>query len=49
MVNARIRALQHIEANTGGIIKTLSKDSSTKLLLFNIRRYLFIHSFFNVP
>jgi len=30
MINSRKRSLEHIDANTGGIIQDLSKDSSTK-------------------
>lgn len=36
MVNSRKRALQHIDKNTGGIMKELSNDESTRILLFNI-------------
>ncbi len=37
LTNSRKRALEHIEANTGGILASLGNDSGTKLLLFNVR------------
>jgi len=37
MKNSRKRALTHLDKNTGGIMRALGDDSSTKILLFNIR------------
>ncbi|MFQ5330111.1 MAG: hypothetical protein ACE5D4_09020 [Thermodesulfobacteriota bacterium] len=37
LTNSRKRALEHIGANTGGVLASLGSDSSTKLLLFNVR------------
>lgn len=37
LTNSRKRALEHVRANTGGVIKALANDPETKVLLFNVR------------
>jgi len=35
--NARKRALQHISANTGGVISKLDSDPDARLILFSVK------------
>ena len=37
LVNSRMRALQHIKADTGGIMKKLKNSKTAKLILFNVK------------
>ena len=41
--NSRKRALEHIRDDTGGIMKNLSKDENTRLMLFNVIDQKYIH------
>ena len=41
--NSRKRALEHIQANTGGVMNDYGEDSSTILLLFNVKSTDDIH------
>jgi len=36
LTNSRKRALEHIVANTGGVVADISKDKDTRILLFNV-------------
>lgn len=36
--NSRKRALQHLSANTGGVMVNLASDSEARLILFNVKK-----------